>query len=75
MLKSVKVSKNVFWIFFFGFYFREEKINPDIVLFLGDSNSVSCSVSLKKEGYKIGHIEAGMRSYDKRMLEETFLCF
>ena len=50
--------------------FREEKINPDIVLFLGDSNSVSCSVSLKKEGYKIGHIEAGMRSYDKRMLEE-----
>jgi UDP-N-acetylglucosamine 2-epimerase (non-hydrolysing) len=27
-------------------------------------------MSLKKEGYKIGHIEAGMRSYDKRMLEE-----
>ena len=25
---------------------------------------------LKKEGYKIGHIEAGMRSYDERMLEE-----
>ena len=25
---------------------------------------------LKKEGYKIAHIEAGMRSYDKRMLEE-----
>jgi len=49
---------------------RKEKLNPDIILFLGDSNSVTSSVSLKKEGYKIGHIEAGMRSYDKRMLEE-----
>jgi UDP-N-acetylglucosamine 2-epimerase (non-hydrolysing) len=27
-------------------------------------------VALKKEGYKIGHIEAGMRSGDRRMLEE-----
>lgn len=49
---------------------RKNNINPDLVLFLGDSNSVISSVSLKKEGYKIGHIEAGMRSYDKRMLEE-----
>ena len=49
---------------------RYENIKPDLLLFLGDSNSVSSSVSLKKEGYKIGHIEAGMRSYDKRMLEE-----
>jgi UDP-N-acetylglucosamine 2-epimerase (non-hydrolysing) len=50
--------------------FRKEKIRPDIILFLGDSNSVTSAVSLKKEGYKIGHIEAGMRSGDKRMLEE-----
>lgn len=49
---------------------REENLNPDLIIFLGDSNSVVCSVSLKKEGYKIGHIEAGMRSGDKRMLEE-----
>jgi len=49
---------------------REKSINPDIILFLGDSNSVTVSVPLKKEGYKIGHIEAGMRSYDRRMLEE-----
>lgn len=49
---------------------RKEKIDPDIIIFLGDSNSVCCAVSLKKEGYKIGHIEAGMRSYDKKMLEE-----
>ena len=51
--------------------FRREKISPDLVLFLGDSNSVCCSISLKKEGFRIGHIEAGMRSYDRRMLEET----
>lgn len=49
---------------------RDEKIDPDIILFLGDSNSVLAAVPLKKEGYRIGHIEAGMRSYDKRMLEE-----
>tara|TARA_Y100000310_G_scaffold301781_1_gene338550 strand:+ start:3469 stop:4545 length:1077 start_codon:yes stop_codon:yes gene_type:complete len=45
-------------------------IKPDIILFLGDSNSVLASVPLRKEGYRIGHIEAGMRSYDERMLEE-----
>jgi len=50
--------------------FREKNINPDVVLFLGDSNSVLAAVPLRKEGYKIGHIEAGMRSYDERMLEE-----
>jgi UDP-N-acetylglucosamine 2-epimerase len=49
---------------------RKENLNPDIILFLGDSNSVTSAVPLKKEGYRIGHIEAGMRSYDKRMLEE-----
>ncbi len=49
---------------------RDKKINPDIIIFLGDSNTVCASLPLKKEGYKIGHIEAGMRSFDKRMLEE-----
>jgi len=49
---------------------KTENINPSVVLFLGDSNSVLSSVPLRKEGYKIGHIEAGMRSYDQRMLEE-----
>ena len=49
---------------------REKKIHPDIILFLGDSNSVASAVPLKKEGYVIGHIESGMRSRDKRMLEE-----
>lgn len=49
---------------------KQNNIEPDIILFLGDSNSVLASVPLRKEGYKIGHIEAGMRSYDERMLEE-----
>lgn len=42
----------------------------DLVLLLGDSNSVLASVILKKMGIKVGHIEAGMRSGDDRMLEE-----
>ena len=50
--------------------FKNNNLNPDLILFLGDSNTVTASLPLKKEGYKIGHIEAGMRSYDKRMLEE-----
>jgi len=49
---------------------RQENLYPDLILFLGDTNSVVCSVGLKKEGYFLGHIEAGMRSYDRRMLEE-----
>jgi len=50
--------------------FKKEHINPDLIIFLGDSNTAGVSFPLKKEGYKIGHIEAGMRSFDKRMLEE-----
>jgi UDP-N-acetylglucosamine 2-epimerase (non-hydrolysing) len=50
--------------------FEDNAITPDLILFLGDSNSAGVSFPLKKAGYKIGHIEAGMRSYDKRMLEE-----
>jgi len=49
---------------------EDNDLTPDVVLFLGDSNSVLASVPLRKEGFKIGHIEAGMRSYDERMLEE-----
>jgi len=49
---------------------RNKNLNPDLICFLGDSNSVVSAVALKKEGYQIAHIEAGMRSYDRRMLEE-----
>ena len=51
-------------------WLKESKLNPDLILFLGDSNSVTAALPLKKEGYTIGHIEAGMRSHDRRMLEE-----
>lgn len=50
---------------------KRKKIEPEIILFLGDSNSVLVSAPLFKEGYKIGHIEGGMRSYDRRMPEEV----
>jgi len=49
---------------------KKNNFDPDLILFLGDSNSVLASVPLRKEGYCIGHIEAGMRSYDSRMFEE-----
>jgi len=50
--------------------FKDKNIKPDLILFLGDANTAAASLPLKKGGYKIGHIEAGMRSGDKRMLEE-----
>ena len=49
---------------------KTHHLRPDIILFLGDSNTVCASLPLRKEGYIIGHIEAGMRSFDKNMLEE-----
>ena len=49
---------------------KNENLKPDIILFLGDSNTVCASLPLRKEGYIIGHIEAGMGSHEERMLEE-----
>jgi UDP-N-acetylglucosamine 2-epimerase len=49
---------------------KENNINPDLIIFLGDANTASSAVPLKKEGYTVCHIEAGMRSFDRRMLEE-----
>lgn len=50
---------------------KKKKIDPALILFLGDSNSAMVSAPLFKEGYRIGHIEGGMRSYDRRMPEEV----
>ncbi len=50
--------------------FKTNKIKPDLIVFLGDSNSTCAALPLRKEGYNICHIEAGMRSYDKHMFEE-----
>ena len=45
--------------------------NPDWVIVIGDVNAtLACSVTAKKLGIKVCHLEAGLRSGDMRMPEE-----
>jgi UDP-N-acetylglucosamine 2-epimerase (non-hydrolysing) len=49
-----------------------QKQSPDVVLVQGDTNTVLAgSIAATKLQIKVGHIEAGLRSYDHQMPEET----
>ena len=48
-----------------------QKDRPDWVVVVGDVNStIACTLTAKKMGVKVAHVEAGLRSFDMTMPEE-----
>jgi len=47
-----------------------DKIRPNAVMYLGDTNTVTSALIVAKYGVPVIHIEGGGRSYDWRMPEE-----
>ena len=46
-----------------------ERIQPDAVLILGDTNSALAAISAKRQKIPIFHMEAGNRCFDQRVPE------
>jgi UDP-N-acetylglucosamine 2-epimerase (non-hydrolysing) len=47
------------------------KASPDLVVVVGDVNStIACGLVAVKQGVKLAHVEAGLRSFDRTMPEE-----
>ena len=48
-----------------------EKEKPDVIVVVGDVNStIACGLVAVKQGVKLAHVEAGLRSFDRTMPEE-----
>lgn len=47
-----------------------EKVKPDLVVYVGDTNTELSSIVVSRHNVPVAHIESGGRSYDWRMPEE-----